>query len=307
MRKPPALEKGATVGVVAPSGVVDPGELAAGIKRVEAMGFRVSIGRNVRRAHRYTAGTDRERADDLQQMFSDPTVRAILCARGGYGATRLLPMLDDSLIARHPKILVGSSDVTALLLYLVQRAGTVAFHGPMVGPNFGRSASALSSEGFLRAVCSSESGGRIRCGDLAGWKKGIARGRLTGGCLSLLCAMLGTPDEPDTRGSILFLEDVNEAPYRIDRMLTQLKAAGKLDGVRGLVFGKMINCHPAPGAGYGLEEVILEAIGPFEGPVLFGLPAGHGGEQITLPFGVQAEADGDRGIFLTTESGVETG
>jgi muramoyltetrapeptide carboxypeptidase len=307
MRKPPPLEKGETVGVIAPSGVVDPGELAEGIKRVEAMGFRVSVGRNVGLAHRYTAGTDRDRAGDLQEMFADPQVRAILCARGGYGATRLLPMLDEALLARHPKILVGSSDVTALLLYLVHRVGTVAFHGPMVAPNFGRSPSALSSEGLLQAICPSESGGRVRFGGLAGWRKGSARGKLTGGCLSVLCAMLGTPYEPDTRGSVLFLEDVNEAPYRVDRMLTQLKTAGKLAGVRGLVFGKMIDCHPASGAGYGLEEVILEAIGDFEGPVLFGLPAGHGGEQITLPFGVEAELDGNSGVFQTTESGVETG
>lgn len=305
MRKPAVLQKGETIGVIAPSGVVNPAELAAGIKRVEAMGFRVTVGRNVDRTNRYMAGTDRERVEDLHGMFSDPAVRAVMCARGGYGATRLLPMLDGALLGRHPKILIGSSDVTALLVYLVTRVGLVAFHGPMIAPNFGRNASDLSSDGFLQAVSASESGGRVRSEGLVCLRKGKARGWLTGGCLSVLCALLGTPYEPDTRGAVLFLEDVNEGPYRIDRMLTQLKAAGKLDGVRGLIFGKMINCHPAPGSGYRLEEVILEAIGDFEGPVLFGLPAGHGGEQLTLPFGVLAEADGDRGIFQTTESGVK--
>jgi muramoyltetrapeptide carboxypeptidase len=305
MKKPQALDKGETVGVIAPSGVVDPRELAAGIKRVEAMGFRVTVGRNVQRTHRYSAGTDRERAEDLHEMFSDPEVRAVLCARGGYGATRLLPMLDEVLLKDNPKILVGSSDVTALLVYLADRVGLVAFHGPMIAPNFGRNPTALSREGFLRALCPSDAGGRIRMEGLESLRKGSARGRLTGGCLSLLCALLGTPYEPDTRDAVLFLEDVNEAPYRIDRMLTQLRTAGKLDGVRGLIFGKMVNCFPASDSDYGLEAVILEAIGDFEGPVLFGLPAGHGGEQLTLPFGVEAKIDGDRGIFETTESGVK--
>ncbi len=305
MRMPKALKKGETIGVIAPAGIVKPDELTSGIKRLEELGFRVVTGRHVLKTYRYMAGSDRERADDLHEMFSDPEVNAVLCARGGYGATRLLPLLDEKRIASHPKILIGSSDITALLIYLVQRVGLVAFHGPMVVPNFGLVHSSLTSEGLIRAVCSTEPMEPMVFKEVRVLRKGVAQGPLIGGCLSILCALLGTPDEPKTEGAILLIEDINEAPYRIDRMLTQLKAAGKFLGVHGVIFGRMVQCEPKIHEGYRLEEIFSEILNDVKGPILYGLPVGHGGEQVTLPLGIPVQLDGDRGIVTVLESGVE--
>jgi muramoyltetrapeptide carboxypeptidase len=304
MTKPPALRKGDTVGIVAPSGVVDPVELQEGIGQLELLGYRVKVGPHTRGSYRYLAGTDEERAEDLHAMITDPEVRAVICARGGYGATRLLPLLRKSVLSAHPKILVGSSDATALLLYMVHQVGMVAFHGPMVAPNFGRNATALTLESAVRVLGGGNSTSPVRSDSIRSLRTGIAEGPLIGGCLSILCALLGTPYEPETRGAILFLEDVNEPAYRIDRMLTQLRQAGMLEEVRGVVFGKMINCGPGSGQGYGLEEILREGLGDGEGPVVYGLPAGHGGEQITLPLGTQVRLDGERGELILLENGV---
>ena len=304
MRKPIALKKGETIGVIAPAGRVNPKELSAGVKQLEHLGFRVVMGKNVLRTHRYMAGRDQQRAEDLHWMFSQPEIRAIVCARGGYGCTRLLPLLDEALIRNQPKIFVGSSDVTALLLFLVQRVGLVSFHGPMVVPNFGLFHSDWTTDYFIRATGGMElikTTGRMKIKTIRG---GTAQGMLTGGCLSLLCALLGTPHEPETDGAILFLEDVNEAPYRIDRMLTQLKAAGKFRGVRGVIFGRMSHCEPKNREKYRIEDVISEVLDDFEGPILYGFPAGHSNEQITLPLGIPVEMDGKKGYIATMESAV---
>jgi muramoyltetrapeptide carboxypeptidase len=305
MKKPMVLKKGGTIGVIAPSGIVKQEELASGIKRLEELGFRVVTGQHVRKAYRYMAGSDQERADDLHEMFSKPEVNAILCARGGYGSTRLLPLLDEALIRNHPKILIGSSDVTALLVYLVQRVGLVAFHGPMVVPNFGRVYSSMTSEGLIQATVSTEPVGPVHFKGIQMLRKGIAEGPLIGGCLSILCSLLGTPYEPEMEGAILLIEDVNEAPYRIDRMLTQLKAAGKFLGVRGIIFGRMVKCEPKVHEGYRLEDVILEVLEDVRGPILYGLPVGHGGKQVTLPLGIPVQVNGDRGSITVLESGVK--
>jgi muramoyltetrapeptide carboxypeptidase len=305
MIKPRPLNKGGTIGVIAPAGIVKQEELAPGIKQLKELGFRVVTGQHVRKTYRYMAGSDQERADDLHEMFLRSEVNAILCARGGYGSTRLLPLLDETLIKKHPKILIGSSDVTALLLYLVQRAGLVAFHGPMVVPNFGLVHSSLTSEGLIRATGSAEPIGPVRFKGIQVLRKGIAEGTLIGGCLSILCALLGTPYAPKTEGAILLIEDVNEVPYRIDRMLTQLKAAGKFSGVCGIIFGRMVKCEPKPHEGYRLFEVIAEVLTDVKGPILYGLPIGHGGEQVTLPLGVPVQVNGDRGSITVLESGVE--
>ena len=304
MRKPKALRKGDVIGVIAPAGIVDPSELSEGIQNLEALGFRVLAGRHVHKHHRYMAGTDDERVQDLHDMFSNPEVAAILCARGGYGSMRLLPLLDRSLLSARPKIVIGSSDITALLIYIVDQLGCVSFHGPMVAPNFGRQRSDLTTQGFLRSVCRSEPKAPLDYQGMQTLQVGTVEGKLVGGNLSMVCALLGTPYEPDTRDSVLFLEDINEPPYRVDRMLSQLKLAGKLEGVRGVVFGKMVNCDPRADEKYTLEDVFLDGLGPFKGPIVYGLPAGHGGEQVTVPLGVQARLDGERGVLTVLEEGV---
>ena len=302
MIKPPVLKTGDTIGVVAPAGVVDPHELETGLKRLEGLGFRVRMGRFVRNIFRTMAGTDRERASDLLEMFSDPEIKAIVCARGGYGSARVIPYLDSDLIQSHPKVFVGSSDITVVLLYLTQKCGLVAFHGPMVGPNFGKFSSSLTENFFMKILTQPKPVGPLQLPGIKILKKGQAEGRLMGGCLSLLCSALGSPYEPHTEGSILFLEDVREPPYRIDRMLTQLKDAGKFKNVRGILFGPMWECHPEQGAGYRLEDVILDVLDGLEGPVLFGVPSGHGKDNVTLPLGVKvrvsAEKDGSSLVSL---------
>ena len=260
MKKPKPLQKGDTIGIVSPAGIVDPGELEKGVRELEGLGFRVLLGRNVLKANRYLAGSDQEKVEDLHAMFLNPEIRAIFCARGGSGTARFLPFLDPSILSENPKIFIGSSDLTSLLFYLVQKIGMVAFHGPMVAPNLGQSPSELTLQG-IRMLCHPEAFlNPIRLDEVKCLRSGTAEGTLVGGCLSLLCSALGTPNEPDTDGAILFLEDVNEPPYRIDRMLTQMRLAGKLKGVRGVIFGKMINCHPEKGENYILEDVLLDLL-----------------------------------------------
>lgn len=292
LRKPAALRKGDLIGVVAPAGVVKPDDLAAGGRRLEELGFRVRLGRSVHRTARYLAGRDRERAADLTEMFTDPEVRAIVAARGGYGTSRVIPLLDPDLLSRHPKIFVGSSDLTLLLHFLRTSCRFVTFHGPMVSPNFGKYSSPTTNDTFIRVLGSTAAPGPFLLTGVKALKGGSAEGVLTGGCLTLVCQTIGTSYEIQTEDAILFLEDINEPPYRIDRMLTYLKQLGKFDAVRAVVFGLMPDCHPSPQELYTLEDVIRDVLGELSCPILFDFPSGHGGTNVTLPFGVRAAVEG---------------
>jgi muramoyltetrapeptide carboxypeptidase len=218
-------------------------------------------------------------------------VRAILCARGGYGANYLLDTINLETIKAHPKIFVGYSDITSLLTYILDSAGLVTFHGPMVTKDFTRSNGV--DFGSWRFALSGAFDWALDLGPQSSVKPlvdGAAQGILYGGCLSLLVASLGTPYEIRTAGTILFIEDADEKPYQIDRMLMQLKLAGKLDDVRGIIFGEMLDCFQQPDQGYTLEEVILRVVGDFGIPVVYGLRSGHvSHENVTLPIGVRAE------------------
>jgi len=291
------LRTGDTVGVVAPSSPFDKGEFFRGIEVLEGLGFRVAFGKGIFRRHQgvpggpaYLAGDDRSRAKDLMNMFANDRVRAILCVRGGYGAMRLLPMLDLALLRKHPKPLVGYSDITFLMLFLLRETRCPVFHGPLVS-TLGSRLSRFSIGHFRDALTSSDPLRKMPSQGLKALRPGKARGRLTGGCLSLVTASLGTPWEIHTDRSIIFLEDQGEAPYRIDRMLTQLRQAGKLNGAKGLVFGQMPGC----GKARNLLSAISSGIGDFKGPVLTGFPSGHvkGSTFLTLPLGVTAELNGN--------------
>lgn len=292
LRKPPALRKGDLIGVVAPAGAVKVDDLNAGIKRLEELGFRVVLGRSVHRRVRYLAGRDQERAADLSEMFANPEVRAVVAARGGYGTSRVIPLLDLDAIAGTPKIFVGSSDVTLLLHAIRTHCRFVTFHGPMVSPNFGKYSSPTTSDSFVRVLGSTTPTGPFEVRGVKALKTGNAEGVLTGGCLSLVCQTIGTSYEILTDGSILFLEDINEPPYRIDRMLTYLKQLGKFDKVRAVVFGLMPDCHPSPHETYALEDVIRDVLGDLTCPILVDFPSGHGGTNVTLPLGVRAGVEG---------------
>lgn len=289
--KPPALLPGDTVAVLAPGAAVDQARIEAGIARLERDGLRVQRGTHLYARHGYLAGSDAARLADLHAAFADPGIKGILCARGGYGCGRLLPHLDLDLLRATPKVFVGHSDITYLLTHLVQRAGIVAFHGPLVA-----ALDDLATAALLATVS----------GDRAPWlltapvvvQPGTAEGQLVGGCLSIITSMVGTPYALQTRGRIVFLEDVGEKPYRIDRMLTHLKQAGVFDGVAGVVFGEMIGCTAGSDEIVRVLDVVREAFADAPFPVAYGLPSGHGHGTVTLPFGVHARLSGERLVLL---------
>ncbi|MFI5303394.1 MAG: LD-carboxypeptidase [Nitrospiria bacterium] len=302
MKKPEALKKGDAIGVVAPAGSIAPGVLKKGIERLRKLGFQVVEGRHLGGSFRYFSGTDQQRAEDLAWMFRQD-VRAIVCARGGYGSSRLIPHLKDAHFMKSDKIFIGCSDITTLLLYF-SRLKIPVFHGPMIS-HFSRSDDSLSDHFLTRMLTSPEPMGRFSFPETQILREGAAEGRLTGGCLSLICSSLGTCYEIETKGKILLIEEVNEAPYRIDRMLTQLKLAGKLKGVKGILFGTFVHCDPSEGSNFKLSEIIGDCIGDLKCPIFFGLPFGHGNQNITLPYGLKVKMDSDARTVDFVESPVK--
>lgn len=305
LQKPRGLVPGSVLGVVAPAGCpYDAESVERGVQRLEGLGFRTVMGRFSGRKTGYLAGTDRERAADLMEMFTDPHIDGIICLRGGYGCMRLIPYLDFRLIAKNAKVFVGFSDITALHLAIHRFSNLVTFHGPMVATDFGGGATAFTIEQFMKAIMRYGRIGRI---DPPGEREittvvgGVAKGPLIGGNLTLVTAGLGTGFEIETVGRILFLEETGEEAYRVDRMLTQLRLAGKLQSAAGIVFG-----HSAgkESRGVGLEEVVGEVLQEAGVPAVYGLPIGHEADKVTLPLGVCAELDASAGRLTVTESGV---
>ncbi|MEW6296573.1 MAG: LD-carboxypeptidase [Thermodesulfobacteriota bacterium] len=288
-RKPPRLRPGDLIGVVSPAAAVEAEPLRRGCEAIERLGFRVRVGARALNRHRFLAGTDRERAAELMDMFHDPAVRGIFCSRAGYGSGRLLPLLDFSQLARTPKVFLGFSDVTLLLNAFFQRAGLVCFHGPVVAGEFAKGFSARPLAHLLNLLTTGR--GEPSLPVPTALREGVAEGQLVGGCLSLLVATLGTAFAVETSGAILFLEDVGEKPYRVDRMLTQLKHAGKLDDVAGVVFGEMGGCFGDSNDPALLMSVLTDIFADYAYPVGFGLPAGHGGDNFALPIGARVRLD----------------
>ena len=285
--KPPALRPGDTIGIVAPASNVKQADLEAGCAALHRAGYKTFHLDSILERDLYFAGTAGRRMRELEEMFDRDEVRAILCARGGYGANYLLQELDWKKIASHPKIFVGYSDITCLLTQFVD-SGLVAFQGPMAAKDWAH-ADGLSLESWIAALTQTAPWDvRINNGVMA-LAEGEAEGRLYGGCLSILVASLGTAYEIKTDDTILFLEDIGAKPYQIDRMLMQLKLAGKLENVRGLIFGEMIDCIQAANQDYTLQEVIMRIVGELNIPVAYGLKSGHvTSNNITLPLGVKA-------------------
>jgi muramoyltetrapeptide carboxypeptidase len=290
--KPPALQPGDTVGIIAPASNINHELLEAGCDALRRLGYKPFYLDSIIEKNLYFAGSVERRARELDEMFSRDDVRAIVCARGGYGASYLLDTLNLEKIKAHPKIFVGYSDITTLLTYVLDSLGLVTFHGPMVTKDFAHSdgVELRSWEAALTGV----SEWAVDLGPESGVKPlvaGSAEGVLYGGCLSMLVASLGTPYEIHTAGTILFIEDVAAKPYQIDRMLMQLKLAGKFSGVHGIVFGEMLDCsqNRNKDQDYTLEDVVLRVIGDLGVPVVYGLRSGHvSHDNITLPFGVRA-------------------
>jgi muramoyltetrapeptide carboxypeptidase len=291
--KPPALRPGDMVGIVAPASNVKRTELETGCEALRRAGYQPFYLDSIFEQDLYFAGTVERRARELEEMFMRDEVRAIICARGGYGANYLLRRIDIDQVRRHPKIFVGYSDLTAELTYFCDAANLVTFHGPMVAKDWAHEGgvdlasweSALSGSVPWELNLDTASG---VTGLADGWGEGI----LYGGCLSILTSSLGTPYEIKTDGTILFLEDVAAKPYQIDRMLMQLELAGKLKGVRGIIFGEMKDCFQVVNQGYRLQEVVKRIVGELGVPVAYGVKSGHASrENITLPFGVRAKLE----------------
>jgi muramoyltetrapeptide carboxypeptidase len=287
--KPRAVPMDAQVAVVSPASTPLPERVERGLAALRALGFAPQPAEHIlARGPLYFAGTPKMRLSDLHHAFADDQQRAIFSTRGGYGANYLLEDLDLDLIAEGAKPLIGYSDLTALHLWMLDQIQLPAFHGPMLSADFAR------EDGVhLPSLQAALSGKTYAVGTQEGLRplhSGRVRGTLYGGCLSIIVALLGTTYEPQTEGKLLFLEDVNAKPYQIDRMLWQLREAGKLEGVRGIVFGEMLDCA-SPGAPPELlDQVILRSLDQFKGPIAIGLRSGHvSHSNVTLTLGVEAE------------------
>ncbi len=286
--KPRALRPGDKVGIVAPASNVKRELLEAGCDGLRRAGYEPFYFESILERDLYFAGSVERRTRELEDMFLRDDIRAIVCARGGYGANYLPPTLDPTKIIAHPKILVGYSDITTLVCCIADAANFVTFHGPMVAKDFAL-ADGVDLESWQNALAGAA---EWKIGEGSGAKPlltGKAEGTLYGGCLSMLASSLGTQHEIRTAGTILFVEDIAAKPYQIDRMLMQLKLAGKLKGVRGMIFGEMLDCRQSPDQDYTLEEVILRIVEDLRIPVAFGMRSGHVSRaNITLPIGVRA-------------------
>lgn len=305
--KPRKLEKGDTIGLISPSSRLPKVEKYDKIvKQVKELGYRIKEGKNARKRYGYLAGTDQERAADLNAMFADDSVDAIMPFRGGWGANRILHLIDYDLIRANPKIMVGFSDITSLLLAIYSQTGLITFHGPVgksdwtdyTTSNFKQ----ILSGAPLQPINSSAKGVCKPCEKISVISPGKAEGRLMGGNLSVLTAMIGSDYLPDWRGNILFLEDVGEDIYRIDRMITQLKISGVLDQLSGFIFGQCKNCERSNSYSLTLSQVFDDHIKPLGIPAFSGAMFGHISKMLTFPVGLPAEMDAQTGTIRLRES-----
>lgn len=298
--KPPALKQGGTIGLVSPAGILpEPGRYEEINRTIQSMGFSIATGPHAKNRHGYFAGTDRERAEDFNAMFLNPSVDAILPYRGGWGSNRILEYIDFEQIRNHPKILVGFSDITSLLLAIFARTGLVTFHGPVGKSDW----TDVTVSHFKQATMENspftlqQPSGTIRT-----ITPGTARGVLAGGNLTVLTSMIGTGYLPDWNNKILFLEDVGEDFYRIDRMLTQLKMNGILDSVNAFIFGECSECRKGNSYSFTLEQILRTHVQPLKIPAFYGSMFGHISDMFTLPVGVEAEINAASGTITILES-----
>jgi muramoyltetrapeptide carboxypeptidase len=294
--QPPALKRGDKIGILAPASSFSKQAFEDGCNRLRQMGYEPVYSPTIFERDLYFAGNVARRREEFEDLVRNPEITALICVRGGYGSNYLLESLNFDLFARNPKIVLGCSDITSLLTVITDRTGLVTFHGPMIAKDI---AEGTFDEKSWNACFGTESGWSIRSADLKVLQPGHAKGRLYGGCLSMLAASLGTPYQIETDDTILFIEDVAEKPFRIDRMLMQLHLAGCLNRVRGFVFGEMLDCLPPTNETYSLQQVITRVLSPYKVPIVFCLKSGHvSSGNITLPIGVQAELLAEQGVEL---------
>jgi muramoyltetrapeptide carboxypeptidase len=300
VNKPAALRAGGRIGVIAPAGSVDSESLAAGIEVIRNEGFEIELSAGIHACNGYLAGDAEQRARDLLDFFHRTDIDAIFCARGGFGSIQLLPHLSPGAIRSQPKIFVGYSDITVLLNWLLRECGMVTFHAPMVAMEIARGLNSRTKKRLWETLTGEVRTWKVGLGEII--QPGKVEAAMMGGCLSVLVTTLGTPYEIDTMGKLLFIEDVGEKPYRIERMLTHLKMARKFDQVAGIVFGDFTQCEGENSR--NVRQVIAEIFHRAPYPVVMGLAAGHGQENLTLPFGVKMALDGDAATLSLIESPV---
>jgi muramoyltetrapeptide carboxypeptidase len=312
---PKRLQPGDTLGLICPASAPPHAAMVdKSVAALEKLGFKVKLGRHARKRWGFLAGKDRERAADLMQMFGDPRVHGIVCLRGGYGTPRLLPLLDYGVIRRNPKVFVGFSDITALHCAFLLKSNLLSFHGPMTASHLAqKDTPEFTIQSWRRILMQPEPFGSI----LKGYKNKTVKalrgrtisGQLIGGNLTLMATSLGTPYQPQFRNHILFFEEVDERPYRMDRLLTQLLNAGLLQQVAGVAVGICHECRDPKAKPCGeyrqsLEDVLRERLLPLKIPVVTGLPFGHVPYNATLPVGGMATLDGDTGDLILTSTAV---
>ena len=314
--RPKALKPGDTIGLITPSSYVsDPDRLITAERTIKYFGLKMKMGQNVRKRSGYLGGSIDERVDDLHAMFRDPEIKGVFCIRGGYGSAQLLDRIDYGLIRRNPKVFIGYSDITAMHLAIHKRAGLVTFHGPVPVSRFTDYTQqyfrkALFDTAPLGVLTNPPETNTLRPNHtLRTVRGGKARAPLVGGNLTLISTTMGTPYEIDTSGKIFFIEDVDEQPYSIDRMLTHLRLAGKFESAAAVIFGECADCRPRKfepsfESTFSLGEVLDEILGKLKIPVLAGLTIGHTDDQLTIPLGVMASLDAGKGELTIEEPGV---
>ncbi|MFH1782549.1 MAG: LD-carboxypeptidase [Candidatus Omnitrophota bacterium] len=306
-RKPLRLNIGDTIGIVAPAWSFDPENFKRGVAKLCKLGFKLKYSQNIFKKHWSMAGYDRERAEEINKMFGDKKIKAILCAKAGYGSIRTIPYLDKRIIRNNPKIFIGYSDITILLSYLYKTAYMVVFHGPVVSGEIHDNMNPMTLEHLFRAITQPYPLGKKRFSALKTLHSGKASGILVGGNISLLLNTIGTGYEIDTKNKILFLEDIGEDLETIDNYLMHLKLAGKFKKVRGIVFGRMLGCKDSSGNQYSVKQVLKDMLKDVKVPIIYGFPSGHrisGDVNVTLPFGVLATLNANEPSLSIDESAV---
>lgn len=308
--KPKRLQKGDKLGLIAPGGFITEAELKTSVDNLESLGFKVVFTNNILSRNGYLAGTDEQRASDLNEMFSRNDIDGIVAARGGYGCTRILPLIDYNLIKKNPKVLIGYSDITALHIAIYSRTGLVSFHGPVGISTFNE----YSIRNLMNVLVypfenltlhNAEDEGSISPKSFT-VKSGNSSGILIGGNLSLMVSLIGTPYDFGSSGKLIFIEEVGENPYRIDRMLTQMIQAGKFDNASGIILGEFIDCEPKKDDlnSFSLKEVLYRCLYNLNVPVIYGMSFGHIKNKLTLPIGIKAEFNSVNQTITLLESAV---
>lgn len=305
--KPPALKKGDVIGIVSPASSPDDfSRIDKGVAYLESLGYRVKLGKHIYRRNGYLSANDDERAEDLNEMFSDPQVRAIICVRGGYGTPRILDKINYSAIRKNPKIFVGYSDITALQLAIFKKTGLITFSGPMLAVDIYSDFDPYAEEFFWRILTSKSDKIQIKNPDdkdISVLSHGKSTGILLGGNLSLLASVIGTKFQPDFSNSVLVVEDIGEEPYRIDRYFSQLKNSGVLSKIKACVLGQFTDCAPKePEKSLTLEQIFQDYLGNLKIPVIANLSYGHIPKKITLPIGAKIRIDTKRKMIAIVES-----